>query len=374
MLVARDTPSRQEATDMRAISRSAFLSASLGLALVACQTTPRPSASCPTVGTQAAESRPVVIDTDMGADDQMAILFLLQRPDVSVQAIAVSGTGLAHCGPGTDNAAGLVALAGAGSIPIACGRETPLEGTRAFPDEWRADSDNAGGLSLPDGEPPVDVAAPDLLAESISDLPGQIKTTLLALGPLTNVADLLQQHPDIADKIERIVIMGGALDVPGHVPLDRAFFRHLKQDHHTPEADALYEWLAANPGMMDSGLYLWDQLAAAILVNPQLATFRDVTLSVVTEEGPDSGGGGSGLFRAGVPPDGESGQVGRDARLRLRDVPRTGDRAAAAAAHHPRRCGRVAGSLESPRRAALSARIRAGCPHRRGRERHRPMG
>lgn len=319
---------------MRAISRSAFLSASLGLALVACQTTPPPSANCPTVGTQAAESRPVVIDTDMGADDQMAILFLLQRPDVSVQAIAVSGTGLAHCGPGTDNAAGLVALAGAGSIPIACGRETPLEGTRAFPDEWRADSDNAGGLSLPDGEPPVDVAAPDLLAESISDLPGQIKTTLLALGPLTNVADLLQQHPDIADKIERIVIMGGALDVPGnvagsgpgletyaaaewnifvdplaaqivfesgipitlvpldatgHVPLDRAFFRHLKQDHHTPEADALYEWLAANPGMMDSGLYLWDQLAAAILVNPQLATFRDVTLSVVTEEGPDSG-------------------------------------------------------------------------------------
>jgi pyrimidine-specific ribonucleoside hydrolase len=304
------------------------------LLLIACQTPPPSPANCPTVGAQAAEARPLVIDTDMGADDQMAILFLLQRPDVSLQAITVSGTGLAHCRPGMDNAAGLVALAGVSNIPVACGRETPLAGTHAFPDEWRTRSDNASGLTLPDGEPPLDVSAPDLLAQSIGGLPGQIKTTLLALGPLTNLAELLQQHPDIADKIERIVIMGGALDSSGnvagsgpgleqytaaewnvfvdplaaqivfesgipitlvpldatnHVPLDRAFFRHLRRDHHTPEADALYDWLAANPGMMNSGLYLWDQLAAALVVNPELATFRDVTLSVVTDEGPDSG-------------------------------------------------------------------------------------
>jgi hypothetical protein len=56
--------------------------------------------------------REVVIDTDMGADDWMAIVYLLQRPDVHVRAITVAGTGLAHFGPGVRNARALLALVG----------------------------------------------------------------------------------------------------------------------------------------------------------------------------------------------------------------------------------------------------------------------
>ncbi|MFN2207548.1 MAG: nucleoside hydrolase, partial [Candidatus Promineifilaceae bacterium] len=60
----------------------------------------------------AAGAQPILIDTDMAVDDWLAILYLLQRPDVDVRAITVAGTGEAHCGPGVKNALDLVALAG----------------------------------------------------------------------------------------------------------------------------------------------------------------------------------------------------------------------------------------------------------------------
>ena len=75
--------------------------------------------------------RPVIIDTDMAGDDWLAILYLLNRPDVSVQAITVTGTGEAHCGPGIKHALSLTALAGQPDIPVSCGRETPLQGDHA---------------------------------------------------------------------------------------------------------------------------------------------------------------------------------------------------------------------------------------------------
>lgn len=84
----------------------------------------------------------VVIDTDMAGDDWMAILYLLQRPDIIVQAITVTGTGEAHCQAGVKNALGLVALAGNNPIPVACGRETPLQGDHVFPDSWRSSVDS----------------------------------------------------------------------------------------------------------------------------------------------------------------------------------------------------------------------------------------
>ena len=98
-----------------------------------------------------ATSRAVVIDTDMAVDDWLAILYLLGRPEVEVLAITVAGTGESHCGPGIRNARALVALAGQPDIPVACGRETPLEGNHAFPGPWRDSVDGLLGLSLPDG-------------------------------------------------------------------------------------------------------------------------------------------------------------------------------------------------------------------------------
>ena len=276
---------------------------------------------------------PVVIDTDMAADDWMAILYLLQRPDVEVLAITVSGTGEAHCEPGVRNALGLAALAGRDSIRVACGRETPLQGQHTFPDSWRTSVDNLLGLSLPAGENAAgEQTAVDLLAETLDSVPG--KAAVLTLGPMTNLAGALQADPDLVEKIEMVYVMGGAVNVPGnlrvpgveidnavaewniyvdplaanlvfqsgvpvtlvgldatnHVPLNAKFYQQVKKSHATPAADFVYQVLTAQKGFIDSGgYYFWDPLTAAVLADESLATFTNKNLCVVEAEGPESG-------------------------------------------------------------------------------------
>src|SRR6476646_952575 len=85
----------------------------LGVLLAACDTASTSDLPTATVAiaptpVPADRVRSVVIDTDVAADDWMAILYLLQRPDVDVKAITVTGTGEAHCDPGIKHALGLV--------------------------------------------------------------------------------------------------------------------------------------------------------------------------------------------------------------------------------------------------------------------------
>ena len=189
------------------------LAFSLTLVLAACGIQPAPrSTPTPFTGTP----RPVLIDTDMAGDDWMAILYLLNRPEVSVTAITVSGTGEAHCFPGINHAMSLAALAGQPEIPVSCGRTTPLQGEHAFPPGWRANVDALAGLTLQSNPAsPAAQPAAELLTTTIQSLPG--KVTILTLGPLTNLAEALQSAPEIKDKIEMVYIMGGAVDVPGNV-------------------------------------------------------------------------------------------------------------------------------------------------------------
>jgi inosine-uridine nucleoside N-ribohydrolase len=320
---------------MKSISQIALM-ACLAL-LVGCGTGPqaRPTATMPP-SPQASYSgpvRPVVIDTDMGNDDWMAILYLLNRPDVEVKAITVSGTGLAHCEPGTRNALRLLALAEHNAVPVACGRETPLVGDHAFPDEWRVGADNLSGLRLPEG--PGDVSekgAAELLLETVGASSG--KATLLALGPLTNVAEAVQRSPSLTSNLEMVYIMGGAVDVPGniasvgvgidndvaewniyvdpraanivlesgapvtlvpldatnHVPVDRAFYQRIEKNRASPEVEFIFSVLTQLGESIDAGgYYLWDAMAAAILTDETLASFETRNLSVVEGEGPESG-------------------------------------------------------------------------------------
>src|SRR4029453_8474891 len=84
-----------------------------------------------------ADARHVVVDTDLAFDDIMALLYLLRQDDVVIDAVTIAGTGEAPCDPGVRNAIRLLALGGETDAPVACGRETPLQGTNAFPEEWR---------------------------------------------------------------------------------------------------------------------------------------------------------------------------------------------------------------------------------------------
>lgn len=277
--------------------------------------------------------KPVIIDTDMAPDDWMAILFLLQRPEIDVLGITVSGTGEAHCEPGVRNALGLVALAGESGIPVACGRETPLEGNHVFPDDWRTNADTMSGLALPQVELPAgDEGAVELLTHLALESPKSV--SILTLGPLTNLAEAVQQEPALAEHVDTVVIMGGALAVPGNVglsgvdidsqvaewnfyidpfavkivfgsglpvllvPLDATndvalgseFFRQLKANRHTPEAEFVYQVLAKMQDSIASGdYYFWDPLAAGLLVDPSLGAIAEGNVKTFTAEGPNSG-------------------------------------------------------------------------------------
>ena len=124
------------------------LVAALGLLLVgACAADP----AAPTARStdSPADRLPLLIDTDVAPDDLVAIAFLVASPEVEIEAITVSGTGEAHCGPGVDVVLRLLERLDAPSIDVACGRETPMAGDHAFPDAWRAGVDAGSGLAQP---------------------------------------------------------------------------------------------------------------------------------------------------------------------------------------------------------------------------------
>lgn len=172
----------------------------LVLLLMACSA-PSAPASTPTPFT--GTPQPLIIDTDMAADDWMAILYLLKRPEVSIEAITVTGAGEAHCEPGVKNALRLTALADQPDIPVTCGRETPLQGSHMFPSEWRTNVDSLAGLSLPDNPAsPFAGSAVELFTRTIQS--STDKVTVLTLGPLTNVAEALQAAPELKDQIDMV--------------------------------------------------------------------------------------------------------------------------------------------------------------------------
>lgn len=157
----------------------------------------------------------VIVDTDMGSDDLMAIAFLLQRPEVRIEAITIAH-GLAHVDRGAANAARLLALAGHPEIPVYLGSERSLLPTAEFPAEWRRISDELPGVTLPNASRQTQVAsAAEFLAQRLRDNAHPV--TILATGALTNLAQAFQREPAAAKNIERLVIMGGAFHVPGNL-------------------------------------------------------------------------------------------------------------------------------------------------------------
>jgi pyrimidine-specific ribonucleoside hydrolase len=164
---------------------------------------------------------PILIDTDLAADDIVALTYLDSHPDVDLLAVTVSGTGEVRCPRGADVARGLLALMDRADVPVACGRSVPSSAWRQFPEPWRNAADNAWGLMLEVVTPPEQRAtAVDVMIDAIGSSP--VPVTVLVLGPMTNLAQALDSDPDLIGNVERVVIMGGAVDVPGNVYPDGA--------------------------------------------------------------------------------------------------------------------------------------------------------
>ncbi len=279
---------------------------------------------------------PVIIDTDMGSDDVMAISLLLAHHEVPIEAITVVN-GLAHVAAGSANARRLVQTSGRSAVQVFEGREMPIQRTADFPRAWRRISDQPLTLQPPPA-PAKSQRAEAWLAARLKDAAHPVR--ILALGPLTNLALALTGANPKA--VEEIVIMGGAFHVPGNlgdggafktanttsewnfyvdpeaaarvfragvpirlvpldatskVKLDAAFLTRFQREARGPLAAIITKVLDGDRDMISQGFfYAWDPLAAAALLDPALASWTPAHVAIrvsgneagrsVTEAGP----------------------------------------------------------------------------------------
>jgi len=149
---------------------------------------------------------PVLIDTDPGIDDAVAIMFAL-KAGLEIKAITAVSGNLPSDRAGV-NARKILELMNATQIPVAQGMQTPL--VRPYPkDPFSHGDDGLANTGLPDPATSADPRfAPDLIVEVANDHAGEL--VILALGPLTNIALALMKDPTLPTKVAHVYLIGGA--------------------------------------------------------------------------------------------------------------------------------------------------------------------
>jgi purine nucleosidase len=159
--------------------------------------------------------RPCIVDCDPGHDDAIALLLAAASPELDLRAITtVAGNG--ELDKVSYNALRICTLAGIREVPVAAGAERPL--TRAL--ETAADVHGASALDGPDLPEPELALDPRPAHQLIADVAAAAgePVTLIAIGPLTNVATALDRHPKLAGSLREIIIMGGATERGNRTP------------------------------------------------------------------------------------------------------------------------------------------------------------
>ena len=284
----------------------------------------------------AARADPWIIDTDMGSDDWIAILYAAGKLKGDLKAITVVGNGLSHCPAGRDNASGLLQMINTRTtIPIGCGGENPLDGYASFPQHWRQGSDAMMGQSLPSSSQETRVA--DLESSALfAQVLRQSETSIsvLTIGAMSNLAKVLIREPRLKGKIKEVVAMAGAVDVAGNlrvhnftddnpnakaewnlyidptaarivfesgipirlvsldvantIPLTKPFVQRFRRETGGQAADAVANWFGQLLKPELGEYYHWDPLAAVIALNPGLCTDIQVRkLRVIADPDPD---------------------------------------------------------------------------------------
>lgn len=155
-----------------------------------------------------APALPVILDVDTGVDDALALLLAVRHPALDVRAVTCTG-GNVPLDQVVRNTLQVLDAAGAGPIPVAAGAHRPLV---EEPQNAAAihGANGLAGIELPPTRrEPEPGHAVDLLHRTL--LAADAPVTLIALAPLTNIALLLRTYPEVAPRIRRIVIMGGAI-------------------------------------------------------------------------------------------------------------------------------------------------------------------
>lgn len=157
---------------------------------------------------------PLLIDTDPGVDDALALLMAFADPrhEVVGLTVAAGNVGLRHT---VANALKVCEVAGRGEVPVFAGCDRPL----LHPAPDAANVHGADGLGDAGLAPPARAAEARHAAEAIIELSHRHagRLLLVALGPLTNLALALRLDPTLPSRIARLVVMGGAVTARGNI-------------------------------------------------------------------------------------------------------------------------------------------------------------
>jgi inosine-uridine nucleoside N-ribohydrolase len=269
------------------------------------------------LATEAAPLR-VIIDTDPGIDDAMAILLALNSPELKVEALTVV-PGNVDGKQGLENALNIVSLANRCDVVVAGGAQHPLNQKLITAQFWHG-KNGLAGVELPASKCKADSRfGPDLIIEMAHKYPHEL--TLIPVGPLTNIALAVSRDPSIASLVRDIVIMGGSVsggnvngaaeaniyndpeaaqivfnagwmvtmigsDVGERTLLTRKYLAEL-QDHHGPQSDFVAKladfYLTRSEKSGYSGAAMYDPLAVGAVIDPTLVTLKDMHVDVETK-------------------------------------------------------------------------------------------
>jgi purine nucleosidase len=261
--------------------------------------------------TAQAAPRRVIIDTDPGVDDAMAILLALNSPELEVDALTVVA-GNVEQPQGLENALKIVSLAGRCDVVVAGGAKHPLN------QFWHG-KNGLAGVDLPTSQCKADNRfGPDVIIEMVHAHPHEI--TLIPVGPLTNVALAVSKDPSIVPLIHDIVIMGGSVsggnvngaaeaniyndpeaaqmvfnagwtvtmvgsDVGERTLITRKRLSEL-QASHGPQSDFVVQladfYLTRSEKSGYSGAAMYDPLAVGTVIDPTLVTLKTMRVDVET--------------------------------------------------------------------------------------------
>lgn len=155
-----------------------------------------------------AAPRKVIIDTDPGTDDALAIMLALNSPELDVRAFTVV-PGNVTAAQGLENALRMVSLANRCDIPVAGGAQHPLFQKLITAEFWHG-KNGIANMELPQSKCKADRRwGPDLIIELVHASPHEI--TLVPVGPLTNIALALQKDPSIVPLVKEVILMGGSI-------------------------------------------------------------------------------------------------------------------------------------------------------------------
>lgn len=259
----------------------------------------------------------VIIDTDPGVDDAMAILLALNSPELKVEALTVV-PGNVEAWQGLENALKLVSLANRCDVSVAAGAQHPLAQKLITAQYWHG-KNGLAGVELPAPKCKADSRfAPDLIIETIHKYPHEV--TLIPVGPLTNIALAVSKDPSIVPLTKDIVIMGGSItggnvdgaaeaniyndpeaasivfnagwmvtmigsDVGERTIITRKHLTEL-ESMHGPESDFIAKladfYISRSEKSGYQGAAMYDPLAVATVIDPKLVTLKDMHVDVET--------------------------------------------------------------------------------------------